>query len=89
MSVLEIIAARRGAYLVSVTERTGSLPRRARVHCARDRCISLSHREREVMAHAVAGHLNERVGVALGINAITVKAPRGEVMRKWAFAAAR
>jgi FixJ family two-component response regulator len=46
------------------------------------RHASLSRRERDVMAHVVAGHLNKRVGAALGISEITVKAHRGKVMRK-------
>ena len=48
----------------------------------RNRHDSLSHREQEVMARVVAGHLNKRVGAALGISEITVKAHRGRVMRK-------
>ena len=50
----------------------------------RKRHDSLSDREREVMAGVVAGHLNKRVGAALGISEITVKAHRGKVMRKMA-----
>ncbi len=43
---------------------------------------SLSAREREVMALVVAGRLNKQVGGELGISEITVKAHRGQVMRK-------
>lgn len=43
---------------------------------------SLSPREREVMDLVVAGHLNKVVGFELGISEITVKAHRGQVMRK-------
>ena len=43
---------------------------------------SLSGREREVMARVVSGDLNKRIGAALGISEITVKAHRGNVMRK-------
>lgn len=43
---------------------------------------SLSPREREVMALVVAGLLNKLVGAELGISEITVKAHRGNVMRK-------
>ena len=43
---------------------------------------SLSPREREVMDLIVAGHLNKVVGFELGISEITVKAHRGQVMRK-------
>jgi FixJ family two-component response regulator len=47
------------------------------------RCYaSLTPREREVMALVVAGLLNKQVGGELGISEITVKAHRGQVMRK-------
>ena len=48
----------------------------------RDRYASLSRREREVMALVVSGLLNKQVGGELGISEITVKAHRGQVMRK-------
>jgi FixJ family two-component response regulator len=44
--------------------------------------MSLTQREREVMALVVAGLLNKQVGAELGISEITVKAHRGQVMRK-------
>ena len=43
---------------------------------------SLTPREREVMALVVAGLLNKQVGGELGISEISVKAHRGQVMRK-------
>jgi len=43
---------------------------------------SLTPREREVMALVVSGLLNKQVGGELGISEITVKAHRGQVMRK-------
>lgn len=43
---------------------------------------SLSRREREVMALVVSGLMNKQVGGELGISEITVKAHRGQVMRK-------
>jgi FixJ family two-component response regulator len=43
---------------------------------------SLTPREREVMALVVYGLLNKQVGGELGISEITVKAHRGQVMRK-------
>ncbi len=43
---------------------------------------SLSPREREVMVLVVSGLLNKQVGYELGISEITVKAHRGQVMRK-------
>lgn len=46
------------------------------------RHASLTRREREVMALVVSGLLNKQVGGKLGISEITVKAHRGQVMRK-------
>jgi FixJ family two-component response regulator len=43
---------------------------------------SLSPRERQVMTRVVAGRMNKQVGSELGISEITVKAHRGQVMRK-------
>jgi FixJ family two-component response regulator len=43
---------------------------------------SLTPREREVMQLVVSGLLNKQVGGELGISEITVKAHRGQVMRK-------
>jgi FixJ family two-component response regulator len=43
---------------------------------------SLSPRQREVMALIVLGRLNKQAGGELGISEITVKAHRGNVMRK-------
>ncbi|MGO7485516.1 response regulator transcription factor [Rhizobium ruizarguesonis] len=43
---------------------------------------SLSRREREVMERVVAGLLNKQVAYELSISEITVKAHRGQVMRK-------
>ena len=48
----------------------------------RDRYMSLSPRERQVMALVVSGLLNKQVGGELGISEITVKAHRGQVMQK-------
>eukprot|EP01133_Synstelium_polycarpum_P030323 gene30323-biopygen24836 len=48
----------------------------------RHRHASLSRREQEVMVLVVAGLLNKQVGFELGISEITVKAHRGQVMRK-------
>jgi FixJ family two-component response regulator len=48
----------------------------------RERYETLSRREREVMALVVRGLLNKQVGFKLGISEITVKAHRGQVMRK-------
>jgi FixJ family two-component response regulator len=48
----------------------------------RARYLTLSVREREVMALVVSGLLNKQVAAELGISEITVKAHRGQVMRK-------
>jgi FixJ family two-component response regulator len=43
---------------------------------------SLTPREREVMALVISGLLNKQIGGELGISEITVKAHRGQMMRK-------
>jgi len=48
----------------------------------RGRYASLTPRERDVMALVVSGLLNKQVGGELGISEITVKAHRGQMMRK-------
>ena len=48
----------------------------------RDRYASLTPREREVMVLVCSGLLNKQVGGELGISEITVKAHRGQMMRK-------
>jgi FixJ family two-component response regulator len=52
------------------------------IQALRERYASLSRREREVMALVVTGLMNKQVGGELGISEITVKAHRGQVMRK-------
>ena len=59
-----------------------TLEQEAEMRALRDRYASLSSREREVMALVVSGLLNKQVGAELGISEITVKAHRGNVMRK-------
>ena len=59
-----------------------TLEREAGLAALRRRYASLTTREREVMALVVAGLLNKQVGGELGISEITVKAHRGQVMRK-------
>jgi FixJ family two-component response regulator len=48
----------------------------------RDCYASLSQREKQVMALVITGLMNKQVGFELGITEITVKAHRGQVMRK-------
>jgi FixJ family two-component response regulator len=59
-----------------------ALDQTAELRGLRDRYASLSPREREVMALVVTGLLNKQVGGELGISEVTVKAHRGQVMRK-------
>jgi FixJ family two-component response regulator len=59
-----------------------ALGREAELRVVRDSYASLTPREREVMALVVSGLLNKQVGGELGISEITVKAHRGQVMRK-------
>ena len=59
-----------------------ALRHEAEIQALRDCYASLSRREREVMALVVSGLLNKQVGGELGISEITVKAHRGNVMRK-------
>ena len=54
----------------------------AEMRILHDRYISLSPRERQVMALVVSGLLNKQVAGELGISEITVKAHRGKVMQK-------
>lgn len=54
----------------------------AEMRVLRDRYESLTPRERDVMALVVTGLLNKQVGAELGISEITVKAHRGQLMRK-------
>jgi FixJ family two-component response regulator len=55
---------------------------RVEIDALQERYASLSRREREVMGLVVCGLLNKQVGFELGISEITVKAHRGQVMRK-------
>jgi FixJ family two-component response regulator len=66
----------------AITRSRATLDQEAELLELRNRYDSLSGREREVMTRVVAGHLNKRIGSALGISEITVKAHRGKVMRK-------
>jgi FixJ family two-component response regulator len=59
-----------------------ALSREAEMRVLRNRCASLSNRERQVMALVVSGLLNKQIGGELGISEITVKAHRGKVMHK-------
>jgi FixJ family two-component response regulator len=58
------------------------LGRETELHALRTDYGSLTRRERDVMKLVVSGLLNKQVGGELGISEITVKAHRGNVMRK-------
>jgi len=60
----------------------GVIERESEIQALREAFESLTPREREVMRLVVAGLLNKQVGGELGISEITVKAHRGQVMRK-------
>ena len=59
-----------------------ALAREMEMRNLRNCYASLTRRERQVMALVVSGLLNKQVGGELGISEITVKAHRGQVMRK-------
>jgi len=71
-----------GAIQQAIERSRSTLDREAALRELRDRHASLSQRERQVMALVVSGLLNKQVGGELGISEITVKAHRGQVMRK-------
>lgn len=54
----------------------------ARNSLLRNRYGLLTRRERDVLSLVVTGFLNRQVGEKLGISEITVKAHRGQIMRK-------
>ena len=73
-----LLEAIRGA----IERSRASLRERSEMQALRGRYASLTPREREVMELVVLGLLNKQVGGELGISEITVKAHRGQLMRK-------
>jgi FixJ family two-component response regulator len=71
-----------GATRYALERSRRSMEREAKMQSLRDSYASLTPREREVMTLVVSGLLNKQVGGELGISEITVKAHRGQVMRK-------
>jgi FixJ family two-component response regulator len=59
-----------------------ALEQESALQLLQDSYASLTRREREVMALVVRGLLNKQVAGELGLSEITVKAHRGQVMRK-------
>jgi FixJ family two-component response regulator len=66
----------------AVERSRAALAREADLRFGRDCYASLTPRERETMALVVSGLLNKQIALELGISEITVKAHRGQVMRK-------
>ena len=71
-----------GAMQYALERSHRALEHAAKLKALRDSFESLTPREREVMVLVVSGLLNKQVGGELGISEITVKAHRGQVMRK-------
>ncbi len=71
-----------GAIEYALARSRRALEHEAKMKTLRESYASLTPREREVMALVVSGLLNKQVGGELGISEITVKAHRGQVMRK-------
>jgi len=74
----ELLSALRGALAQSRV----AVARTAEKRALQTRYASLTLRERQVLALVSSGQLNKQVGSELGISEITVKAHRGQVMRK-------
>jgi DNA-binding CsgD family transcriptional regulator len=75
----EAVLRRSEAFLAAVLGREAIARSEAML---RERHASLSRREREVMDLVVSGLRNKQIAARLGITEITVKAHRGQVMRK-------
>jgi FixJ family two-component response regulator len=71
-----------GAIRHAIERSQSELGHEAEVRALREGYASLSPRERQVMGLVVSGLLNKQVAWELGISEITVKAHRGQVMRK-------
>ena len=71
-----------GAVRQALERSRRALELEAKVEALRANYGSLTPREREVMVLVTSGLLNKQVGGELGISEITVKAHRGQVMRK-------
>jgi FixJ family two-component response regulator len=66
----------------SIERSRASLRRQSELQLLRDAYALLTPRERQVMVLVVSGLLNKQVAGDLGLSEITVKAHRGQVMRK-------
>lgn len=72
----------RDAIRSAIDRSRDALREESEMHVLRTRYAVLTPREREVMALVCRGLLNKQVGGELGISEITVKAHRGQLMRK-------
>jgi FixJ family two-component response regulator len=70
------------AIMDAIERSRAALAHQAELQALRQCHASLTPRERETMALVVCGLLNKQIAVRLGISEITVKAHRGQVMRK-------
>jgi FixJ family two-component response regulator len=66
----------------AIAKSTSAIEHAAGARAIEARYASLTPRERDVMRGVVSGLLNKQVAGELGISEITVKAHRGQVMRK-------
>lgn len=71
-----------GAIKLALEKSETALALDSELQTLRHRHASLSRREQEVMTLVVSGLMNKQVGFELGISEITVKAHRGQAMRK-------
>jgi FixJ family two-component response regulator len=71
-----------GAIRGAIERSRAALRQESEMQGLRSSYASLTPREREVMILVVSGLLNKQVGGELGISEITVKAHRGQMMRK-------
>jgi FixJ family two-component response regulator len=71
-----------GAICSAIDRSRAAMAQDAAMCALRDRFAMLTPRERQVMALVSRGRLNKQVGGELGISEITVKAHRGNMMRK-------
>jgi len=76
----DLSSAMRGA----IQSSEAALRHEASGRTLRSRYESLTPREQQVMGLVISGLLNKQIGGELGISEITVKAHRGQVMRKMA-----
>jgi FixJ family two-component response regulator len=70
------------AIQVALARERARLKAEAGLAALRGRQAGLTAREREVMTHVVSGRANKQIAAELGVSEITVKAHRGQVMRK-------